>query len=125
MGEHPDDLPYEEQVRRKEMENEERQRQIARREAEKLAMHETRDILLAGIHFVEAFLYIILAAPTDTDDASDKQPLVHSESSLDTAALTESPDVRRRIKPMNLWQKAVENRAELIQRLHYYYYYSN
>ena len=49
MGEHPDDLPYEELVRRKEAEEEEKRRERVRKEAEELAKHETRDILLAGI----------------------------------------------------------------------------
>lgn len=48
MGEHTDDLSYEEMVRKREAEKEEDERRKVREEAEELAKHETRDILLAG-----------------------------------------------------------------------------
>lgn len=48
MGEHPNDLPYEELVRRREADREEKEREKVRKEAEELAKQETQD-LLAGI----------------------------------------------------------------------------
>lgn len=45
MGEHPDDLSYEDLVRKREREREEQERQKARKEAENLAKIEAR---LAG-----------------------------------------------------------------------------
>ena len=48
MGEHPDDLPYEELVKKKEREEAEREARALREEAEKLAKHETTDFLKAA-----------------------------------------------------------------------------
>lgn len=45
MGEHPDDLSYEEMIRKREAEEEENERQRARKEAEELAKQE---VILAG-----------------------------------------------------------------------------
>ena len=48
MGEHPDDLPYEELVKQRELEEAEREARALREEAEKLAKHETTDFLKAA-----------------------------------------------------------------------------
>ncbi|XP_011403562.1 PREDICTED: SH2 domain-containing protein 4B-like [Amphimedon queenslandica] len=96
MGEHPDDLPYEELVRKKEAKEEEKRRESVRKEAEELAKLETRDILLA-------------------DDDSSK-PLAHSESFMDTV-MAESPDGIRKAKVIGLWQKAIDNRTTLVQSM--------
>ena len=48
MGEHHNDLPYEQLVQKREKENEAKEKQRLRKEAEELAKHETRDILLAN-----------------------------------------------------------------------------
>ena len=60
MGEHCDDLPYEEIIQRREAEREEEEKQRARREAEELAKQE---ILLAGIIGISPwFTYIYCTA---------------------------------------------------------------
>ena len=48
MGEHHNDLSYDEMVQKREKEEEEREKARLREEAEELAIHETRDILLAS-----------------------------------------------------------------------------
>lgn len=47
MGDHKDDLSYEEMVLKREKEKEHQEKMRLRTEAEELAKHETRDILLA------------------------------------------------------------------------------
>ncbi len=49
MGEHRDDLSYEEMIQKREREQEESETERLRNEAEELAKHETRDILLAPV----------------------------------------------------------------------------
>ena len=49
MGEHRDDLSYEEMIQKGEREQEELETERLRNEAEELAKHETRDILLAPV----------------------------------------------------------------------------
>lgn len=45
MGQHSDDLPYEDLVKTKEFEEAEREARVLKEEAEKLAKHETTDFL--------------------------------------------------------------------------------
>lgn len=91
MGEHHNDLPYEQLVQK---ENEEKEKQRLRKEAEELAKHETRDILLAN-KVVD----------------SENQPVARSDSLLEC----DSPVVRH--KTVTLWQKAVDNRSVLLKRM--------
>ncbi len=63
MGEHRDDLPYEELVRRREREEAEREmlaEQQDRREAEQLAKKETRDVLSLARETVEFRVPIVI-----------------------------------------------------------------
>lgn len=113
MGEHPDDLPYEELVRKKEVEEEEKRRERVRKEAEELAKLETRDILLAGIN--SKFIFCKQKLHHLADDDGSNKPLAHSESFMDTA-MAESPDGIRKAKVIGLWQKAIDNRASLVQK---------
>ena len=49
MGEHREDLSYEEMILKRERAEEEMEKERLRKEAEELAKHETRDILLAPV----------------------------------------------------------------------------
>jgi SH2 domain-containing protein 4A len=92
MGEHPDDLLYEELVRMKEAEREREEKEKVRKEAEELARHETRDILLI--------------AP---DEGTDNDALME--------VATDSPTIERKLSTKNLWKKAVDSTSQLIKKM--------